>query len=44
MAELIFEEVLFISVGYITMFSILQNQVNVCDTVNKSSVSFFIIY
>ena len=32
-----------ISICYITMFSILWNQVNVTDIVNKSSISFFVI-
>ena len=49
MAELflIFQEVWCkpksILIFYITMFSVLKNQVNVTDIVNKSSVSFFII-
>ena len=45
MAELIFQEVWWepqpVSICYITMFSVLQNQVNVSDIVNKSSVSLF---
>ena len=45
MVELIFQEVWSeqksISICYITMFSVLQNQVNVTDIENKSSVSFF---
>ena len=32
-----------ILICYNTIFSVLWNQVNVTDTVNKSSVSFFII-
>ena len=47
MAERIFQEVWWepksISICYIKIFSVLQNQVNVTDIVNKSSVSFFII-
>ena len=47
MAELIFQEVWWesksISICYIIMFSILWNQINVTDIVNKSSVSFFVI-
>ena len=47
MAELIFHEVCWepksISISYITMFSILWNQVNITDIVNKSSVSFLVI-
>ena len=47
MAELILQEVCWepksILICYITMFSVLWNQVNVTDIVNKSSVSFFII-
>ena len=47
MAELIFQEVWWepksISICYITMFSILWNQVNVTGIVNKSSASFFVI-
>ena len=47
MAEPIFQEVWWepksISICYTTMFSILWNQVNVTDIVNKSSVSFFVI-
>ena len=45
MAEVIFQEVWWepesVSICYITMFSILWNQVNVSDIVNESSVSFF---
>ena len=47
MAKLIFQEVWWepksISICYMTMFSVLLNQVNVTDIVNKSSVSFFIV-
>ena len=47
MAELIFQEVLWepksTSICCITLFSILSNQVNVTDIVNKPSVGFFII-
>ena len=47
MAELKFQEVWeepkSISICYTTMFSVLKNQVNVTDIVNKSPVSFFII-
>ena len=47
MAELIFQEIWWepksISICYITMFSILWNQVNITDIVNKSSVRFFAI-
>ena len=47
MSELTIQEIWWepksISVCYITMFSILWNQVNVTDIVNKSSVSFFVI-
>ena len=48
MAELIFQEVWWepksISICYIKMFSVSQNQVNVTDIVNKSPVSFFYYY
>ena len=48
MADLIFQEVWWepqsASLCYITMFSILENQVNGSDIVNKSSVSFFIVH
>ena len=50
MAELflIFQEVWCepksILIFYITMFSVLKNQVNVTDIVNKSSVTFFYYY
>ena len=47
MAALMFQEVLrepqSISICYITMFSILKNQANVTDIVNKSSVRVFFI-
>ena len=47
MAALMFQEVWrepqSISICYITMFSILKNQANVTDIVNKSSVRVFFI-
>ena len=48
MVELIFQEVWWelqsVSICCITKFSILYNQVNVSDMVNKSSVGFFLLY
>ena len=45
MAEVIFQEIWWepesVSICYITMSSILWNQVKVSDIVNESSVSFF---